>query len=312
MIENSPNKTEHEIDLMKLIYKSIKNIVHFLKLNFIAILLLTIAGIFLAYLTTPLTNKYESRILLAPNFNTTDFLYNEIDFINSKIIDKDTVFLQKIGLNLPIQKISIKPINGIYQFVQESDKNFDLVKLFAEDGDINKVAEDEKTSKNYKVHQISILTKYPKLKEQNIETLFKYLNSNQYYNKLKDTINHDLNKRIETNNLTINQINTILDKFSQDLSNQKSQNLVYFNDNNQLNEIIALKNGIIKENESLNQNKLTTDVIIKQIANSLNIKKDSKIQLILFVIFPIALITIFFIIKHFLKKNEKTNPINYY
>jgi len=299
---DSTKQDNQEIDLFKIIYSSLILIKEFIKKNFIPFMILSIIGASLGYFISPKLKKYESRIILTPNFNSTDFLYNEIDYINSRIQDKDTVFLKKIGFNHTISNIEIKPIISVYQFVQSNDKNFDLIKLFAEDGDINKVAEDEKTAKNYSNHQITITTKYPNLDTKQIELLFKYLNNNSYYNNLKDISAQNLDKRIQTNSFTIDQINDILNKFSEENSHEKSSNLVYFNDNTQLNEIISTKNAIIKENENIIQGRLTSDKTIKEISQSLNIKQKSKSNLFI-IIFPIVFIFIYLTIKQlFLKK----------
>lgn len=262
-------------------------------------LLLSILGVLVGYYMSPLLKKYESRILLSPSFETVDYLYNEIDLINSKIKDRDTIYLKSIGFTSPVSKISIEPVTSVYEFVQENERNFDLIKLFAEDGDINKVAEDEKTSKNYKIHQITITTKDASLKDQNIDQLISTFNMNSHYNKIKDVSNENNAKRIITNNNTIAQINSVLDKFKSDISNNKSSNLVYFNDNNQLNEIIATKNILIKENEYLELQKINSENFIKKTSQFLNIQQESKSN-ILVLSFPLLFILIYFLFKQLL------------
>lgn len=300
---DSTNKDNQEIDLFKLIYVCLFKIKEFTKKNFIPFIILSLLGASLGYYISPKLKKYESRIILTPNFNSTDYLYNEIDYINSRIQDKDSVFLKKIGFDNTISNIEIKPIISVYQFVQSNEKNFDLIKLFAEDGDINKVAEDEKTAKNYSYHQIIITTKYPNLDTSKTDLLFKYLNKNTYYNKLKEVSAQNLEQRIQTNNLTIGQINEILNKFSEENPHEKSSNLVYFNDNTQLNEIIDTKSNIIKENEDIIKGRLSSDKTIKDISQSLNIKQKSKSNLLV-IIFPILFIIIYLTIKQlFLKKH---------
>lgn len=301
-MNNSTNNNQ-EIDLFNILFRMLIKLKEFVKNNFLPFIILSILGAALGFFISPKLDKYESRIIITPNFNSTDFLYNEIDYINSRILDKDTLFLKNIGFDKTISKIEIKPIISVYQFIQTNEKNFDLLKLFAEDGDINKVAEDEKTAKNYSNHQITITTKKPNFNKSTIDLLIGYLNRNTYYNGLKDISNKNLDDRIKTNNLTIDQINQILNKFSEEDSHEKSSNLVYFNDNTQLNEIITTKNYIIKENENIIQGKLTSDKVIKEIAQSLNIKQKSKSNLLI-IILPIVFVFIYLITKNlFIKKN---------
>ena len=303
-MSNSSNSNNQEIDLLILLKSAINNIKLFIQRNILAVIILSIIGAALGYFISANFKKYESRIIIAPNFNSTEYLYNEIDFINSKIQDKDSVFLKGIGFDKTVSKIEIKPIISVYQFIQSNEKNFDLLKLFAEDGDINKVAEDDKTAKNYSNHQVTITTATPNFDRTKTNLLFKYLNRNEYYNDLKNISNKNLDQRIITNTSTVNQINQVLDKFSEENSHEKSSNLVYFNDNTQLNEIIITKNHLIKENEMIIQGKLTYDKTIKEIAQSLNIIQKSNSKLII-IILPIVLILFYFTFKQFFKKNTK-------
>ncbi|MBF0597704.1 hypothetical protein [Faecalibacter rhinopitheci] len=293
--------SNQEIDLFKIINKTFTSFFRFIKDNLLMMFFLTIIGAILGYFVSPVLKKYESRILVSPNYGTVDYLYNEIDLINSKIKDKDTVFLNSIGLTSPISKISIEPVNSVYQFVQESEKNYDLIKLFAEDGDINKVADDEKTSKNYRVHQINIITKKQTLNESNIDKLMHFLNENKHYNEVKKVLIKNNEARIISNGKTIEQINSVLAKFNTDVTDNKSPNLVYFNDNNQLNDLINTKNNLIKENESLILEKINSTNIIKKTSHFLNIQEESKTKLLV-IVFPFLFLSIFLIIKMILKK----------
>lgn len=293
--------SNQEIDLFKIINKTFTSFFRFIKDNLLMMFFLTIIGAILGYFVSPILKKYESRILLTPNYGTVDYLYNEIDLINSKIKDKDTVFLNSMGLTSPISKISIEPVNSVYQFIQESEKNYDLIKLFAEDGDINKVAEDEKTSKNYRVHQITILTKNATLSETDIDQLFISLNQNKHYNEVKKVMNSNNLARIDSNNKTIDQINSVLSKFSTDISENRSPNLVYFNDNTQLNDLINTKNNLIKENEYLELEKINSTNIIKKTSQFLNIQQENSTSLLI-VLFPLMLVGIFIVAKIILKK----------
>ena len=90
----------------------------------------------------------------------TSFFENEMDnliitaqeesLLDSKIKTRDTLFLKSIGVKNPenLTKIEIEPIVDIYSLVNYNEKNaavttntqnFELLKLLAEEGDINKV-----------------------------------------------------------------------------------------------------------------------------------------------------------------------------
>lgn len=295
------DKNYQEIDLLKIVSSISKYISNFLRKHLLPVSILFIVGIVLGFLVNSKFKKYESRVLVSPSYGTVDYLYNQVDVINSKIKIKDSAYLKSIGFNTPISKITIEPVNSIYQFVQENEKNYDLVKLFAEDGDINKVAEDEKTSKNYKVHELKIHTKSPNLVDQNIDKLIVFLNKNDHFNRVKEVANKNNELKIISNNQTIAQINAVLAKFDKNISDNKSSNLVYFNDNNQLSDILGTKNSLIKENEFLELQKINSENFIKKEAQFLNIESESK-SIFYIVIFPAVLIFLYLSIKQLLKK----------
>jgi len=297
---NQSNNNSQEIDLFKIVTIIYKYISLFIRKHLIPIILLSIIGVALGFYVNSKIKNYESKILLSPSYGSVDYLYNQVELINSKIKRKDTIFLKNIGLNVSTSKISIDPVNSIYQFIQENDKNYDLIKLFAEDGDINKVAEDEKTSKNYKVHELKIHTNKPILVNQDINKLLIYLNNNEYFNQVRKVVNENYEKRIKSNIQTIEQINSILSKFDKNVNDTKSSNLVYFNDNNQLSDIILTKNNLIKENEYLELQKINSDNVIKKEALFLNLVSENKINIYL-ILFPLILITLYIISKRLFK-----------
>ena len=297
------NSQSSEIEIGALFKNFLQKFRTFLQKNFLFIILLAALGLIVAYFINPILKNYESKVIVTPNYGSVDYLYNEIELINSKISDKDTVFLNKIGITPNINKIEIKPITNIYQFAGESESNFDLLKLFAEDGDINKVADDEKTSKNYKTHQIILTTKKSSIQTSNIDKLLKFLNKNEYYNQVRLIRIENEKQRLGINDGTIKQIDAVFSKVENSTKSEASKNLVYVNDNNQLNDLLITKRELIKENEYIKLNELLSTNIIKKISESLNVQAETKGNL-LKIILPILFIGIFLFIKLIFTKQK--------
>ncbi|HBX62355.1 MULTISPECIES: hypothetical protein [unclassified Empedobacter] len=297
------NSQSSEIEIGALFKNFLQKFRTFLQKNFLFIILLAALGLIVAYFINPILKNYESKVIVTPNYGSVDYLYNEIELINSKISDKDTVFLNKIGITPNINKIEIKPITNIYQFAGESESNFDLLKLFAEDGDINKVADDEKTSKNYKTHQIILTTKKSSIQTSNIDKLLKFLNKNEYYNQVRLIRIENEKQRLGINDGTIKQIDAVFSKVENSTKSEASKNLVYVNDNNQLNDLLITKRELIKENEYIKLNELLSTNIIKKISESLNVQAETKGNL-LKIILPILFIGIFLFIRLIFTKQK--------
>ena len=210
--QSNNNPEEQEIDLSQIsksiggffqgINMSIFECIQFFFKNWIISSILLILGFGIGTYLDKTKKTYDHQIIVTPNFGSTDYLYAKIDLIESKIKQKDIIFFKSIGIANPskITFIEINPIIDIYDFVNnkaitdkaENSPNFEMVKLLAEDGDINKVIKDKLTSKNYTHHSINIVTKDLISEENTITPLLKYLNQNDYFNKVRLTANNNI------------------------------------------------------------------------------------------------------------------------
>jgi hypothetical protein len=320
MSTNTSSNEDQEIDLTQLFKKfdgflqgikaSIFKCIQFFFKNKAVISFLILLGFGTGiYLDTKI-KTYDHEIIVTPNFESTDYLYSKIDLIESKIMQKDTVFFKSIGIENPnnITFIEINPIIDVYTFVNkeitdkaENSPNFEMVKLLAENGDINKVIKDKLTSKNYSHHTIKITTKDFISEENTITPLLKYLNQNDYFNKVRSTDNNNIILKMKKNEEMIIQIDNLLNDFSSSMNgNQKSNKLVYYNENTQINEMIVSKNNFISELGYQRTKLLKTDTIIKKISSIINIQNTNNINGKLKFILPLILIFGFILTRFFI------------
>ena len=313
MSANTPNNQDQEIDLSLLTKKIaagfegflsfIFNAIQYVKKNIVKLILLIIAGAGLGYLSDESNNNYSSDVIVSPNFGCTDYVYDKITLLNSRIGEGDTIFCQSIGL-LNASKISfieIEPIIDIYSFVNnnsgqsannaQNSQNFELVKLLSEDGDIKKVIKDELTSKNYSHHLIHVVTNGLSNNKNMIDPILAYLNKTEFYEKYQKTYISNINNKLKQNDLIINQIDGVLNQFSTNsASNQKSDKLVYYNENTQLNDVIKTKDGLINESGYLRNQLVSLDKVVKENSRIINIKLDKGLRYKLRFILPIFFI----------------------
>jgi hypothetical protein len=300
MSDNSKNIVEdQEIDL-SLISKKIGNFFEnistwifggflFLKRNVLSIGILILLGLVLGFFLDKNSKSYTNEIIVSPNFGSTDYLYSKIELIKSKISENDTVFLKEvIGVKKPknLKKISIKPIIDIYKFINSSEKNFELVKLMAEDGDFKKIVKEDLTSKNYPFHTISFETKNKIDNDSTIQPILNYLNNSEYYNKIQKVLLNNIQIKVSENDSIISQIDGFLNTFSNTLNgSSKSDKLIYYNENTQLNEVIKTKDALNKEQGNLRLDLVNNDKIIKDITTTINIRNikgtNNKMKFIL-------------------------------
>ena len=232
-------------------------IIRFFVKNAIVIVVLVVVGFGVGkYLDTTL-KVYDNRIIVAPNFGSSDYLYSKINLLKAKIAEGDTIYLKKIvGLQQPkiLKSIDIKAITDVYQFIEDKEKNFDLIKLMSEEEGLQKVINDTTTSKNYTYHKIYLTTNSLVNDQDFVQPLLNYLNKSDYYNKVQAISLKNLEQEIVQNDTILAQINAVLNGFSNG-NNTKNDKLVYYNENTQLNDVIKTKEELIK-NQGKNQSKI--------------------------------------------------------
>lgn len=315
---------DQEIDIFQLsqsigrffdrVNASIFRSIQFFVRNWIVVLTLVIIGFGLGWYLDSSRKSFQNKVIVAPNFGSVDYLYSKIDLINSKIIAGDTIFLKNVvGISHPetIKKIEIKPISDAFKFVEDKEQNFELIKLIAEDGDINKVLVDNIVSKNYTFHTISFISSELADEKELTEPLLKYLNNSEYFNSIQKIGFKNLEQEIAQNDTIIAQIDNVLNGFSSTVKNtSKNDKLVYYNENTQLNDIIKTKQYLVNEQGKNRLKIVRFDKTIKEINSTLNIKNTQSVNGKLKFVLPVLFILIFsfiYLFKAFYRKQSQKN-----
>lgn len=313
----SSNSSENqEIDLRHVAKKLSKTYASFLNWifrgmqfviqNFILISVLFIVGGALGFYLDKKTNTYDHQIIVNPNFGSTDYVYAKIELLQSKIKEKDTVFLKLIGIQdtKKLSEINIKPIVDVYKFIGNKTENFDLIKLLAEDGDIDKIVENRITSKNYPYHTISYTTSKLTSEEKTVNPILAYLNDSDFYKQVQKEYVNNVQLKMKANDSIINQIDALMNQFKNRVSGTHSDKLVYFNENTQLNEVIKTKDNLVREQGLLRIDLVSIDKVVKENSSILNSKNtegtNGKMKFILPLLF-LFLLMIFTRFRRFYK-----------
>ena len=284
-------------DLFQGVLTFIFNVILFLKKNILILGLIFVIGAVLGFYLDKNSKVYDNQIIVSPNFGSTDYLYAKIDLINSKINDGDTVFLKdEVGIKEPkkLRIIEIEPITDVYKFINNGTANFELIKLMAEDGDLKKILEDNMTSKNYPFHSIFFTTDDSTNDAKTVQPLLNYLNKSEYYSTIQKEYINNINIKMVQNDTIINQINGFLKGFSNTVNgSQKSDKLVYYNENSQLNEVIKTKEMLISEQGTHRLELVNLDKIIKDSITTINIKNNKSVNGKMKFILPFLLLFVY-------------------
>ena len=302
-MNNNPNIADKDIDL-SVISQGIGNAysgfnrfifdcIEFIRRNIIILLILVLIGGVLGWYLDR-TKMYTTTVVVAPNFQSSDYLYNKIDLVNARAAERDTVFLKSIGISnaQKFNKITIKPINDIYNFVDDNEFRYKTLELMAEDNDMDKILADRTTSRNYTYHLIAITTAGKTTTENTLTPVLNYLNDSKHYKEIQQQFIANVHTKIKENDILIAQIDGILTEANTGKS--VGSNMIY-NGNSQLNDIITSKDQLVREQGNNKLSLINIDKIIKDSSATLNIKNKETLFSKLMVLLPLLLITIFIV-----------------
>ena len=313
------NNDNQEIDLSQISKKignffedistSIFNGILFFKRNILWVVILFILGAVLGFYLDKTSKTYDNQIIVSPNFGAVDYLYAKVELINSKIEDNDTLFLKDvIGIKEPkkLKAINVLPITDVYKFIDNKAQNFELIKLMAEDGDIKKIVNESLTSKNYPYHIISFSTVDQTSDEKSVQPILNYLNNSDYYKIIQKEYVNNIKIKMSENDSIISQINGFLNAFKNTVNgSQKSDKLVYYNENSQLNDVIKTKDQLVYEQGTHRIELVNLDKIIKESSATLNVKSNKAVNGKMKLILPLLFIFLFVLVGY-LKSYYKT------
>ncbi|MBO6213063.1 hypothetical protein [Algoriella sp.] len=301
---STQSSSNNEIDLLKVsnslkngLTKSLKiipNTINFIKRNILILVGLLIIGIVAGYFYNKYEKVFNSNIIVTPNFETVDYLYEKVTLLNSHIQQNDKDFLQKVGIDpsYKIDKVEVKPISDLYKFLNQEDKYFDIFNTLSENNDAKKVAEDFSTSKNFPKHLLTVSSK-TKINQKVLDNIVKYINTSDHYQIVRVEILNNFEDKIVVNDSIIKQIDAIL----KNAGAAKNNSSIFFNEQSQLNDLIVQKNKAVEENHYLKVEKLNLKYIVAPLDFSKNIEDNTGLKGKYHLVFPLILIGLFIVIR---------------
>jgi hypothetical protein len=221
MSTNQPQKsTEEEVDLGSLfviigrgfskffnfigsiftgIFHAIILMLIFIKENILKIGIATIIGIIAGvFLEVQSPKRYASELLIEPNFKSSLQLYNNVNYYNDLVKQKDTLKLQET-FNLTkaeaasLKKFEIQAIKNEKDIVNAYDEL-----ILAVDTLTIKSYEFEQfkaafTNFDYKVHKVTVTASKSNVFEKLDDVIISSVVKNKYFNRLKELTNENLN-----------------------------------------------------------------------------------------------------------------------
>jgi len=279
-------------DFFKRIVRSFFQILEFFKKYFIIVIVLLILGFGYGYYKdSKVVPTYTNEVLVIPNFESVDYLYDKIEVINNKISSGDTLYLQQVvDTNFrKLRGIKIEPIVDIYNFVSKSYRNFDVLRLFAEKQDFSEYIEDLSTSKYYKYHRMEISVLGNGSSEKMIADLFTFLNENEHFKEYQKVFVENNKFEIREYHNMVTQIDSLL-KANAQMNATANVNITNSAD---LFQLITRKKDILEEIAQLKTQEIDYNSTIKIVNADYNLETKSFLSLSNKVKYPLMLVFLF-------------------
>ena len=277
----------------KKILRTLFLILDFFKKYFIIIIILLIIGFAYGYYKDYNAIKtYDNEVIVIPNFESVDYLYDKVEAINKKIASGDTIYLQKV-LDTNFQKVSsiqLEPIVDIYNFVSKSYRNYDVLRLIAEKQDFSEYIEDLSTSKYYKYHRMEISTFGKESSEKIIEDILAFLNDNEHFKKYQHVYVENNKFEIQEHQNMISQIDSLLKANS---TINKNGSSVSINNSSDLFNLIDRKRQLIENLLLLKTEEIDYNLPIKKVSAEYNMQTMKFLSFSNKVKYPIYLVLLF-------------------
>jgi len=296
-------------NFLKAIVRLCFKVLDFIKKKIIWILLLVIGGAIFGYFSQKKSvTLYQNKLIVIPNFESADYLYEKVDEINFKIKQKDSAFIKQFTGSdwRHLVLVEIEAVPDIYNFITTSREHIDVFRILFENQEMSEFVKDVITSKQYKYHKLNfhILGNNSKVI---IKKVLEHLNTNEHFNQYKKAYLDNTTLRITATDRTVKKIDSILSGFAvipQPGTNQMPQ----VNANSDMSEIAALKEKLLNERLKLTKELIDQQQIINTVNANYNIVDQGVLSFNKTVKYPILLILLFllaFFIKYLFNTLKK-------
>lgn len=284
MNTNNHNNSQ-EIDLAKLynnitssIALKIYNLMQFFLKNIIYIIILFVIGAGIGFYLDKQKNKlYEHQVILALNFDSSAFLYNKIENLNTEEFPE-------------IASAKIEPIIDVVSFIHSKWDNIKIAEYLSENNiSIHKYKKGEQTEKIYRYHLVTLKSKKEDINGSVINSFLDKLNQEPYFMNRKIIENQNIAMKIAEYEKSINDLNKIFEKLGTELAS--SGNGIKIETQTQANDLLNNKQNIVEKLSELKIIQSEQSKVFYDLTRITNIQSNS----ILFtVLVPILLLFLLF------------------
>lgn len=264
------NQSSDEIDLgqlLKLIKSGFKSVGNFflrvfiyLRRNSLKLIGLVFLGVAISFgLTQIISKKLKTDVIVRPNFESKNYLYDVVDEVAANIKAKNESFFDTMNIAIEDLKgftIAVEAIETDEVKTDDSELNemkyLEVLENFKDESFVIDILRSELSEKSVIDHKITFTYKNLETGPAIVQKLMTYINTNEYFNDLKVVYNENAKARIEENMQLVKQVDELVANYSKSLLSEKQRSgseVVYMEKENTLNvpSLLNMKNDLLKE-----------------------------------------------------------------
>lgn len=260
------NPRQDEIDLgqvFSLISKGFNNLFKiFLRLfvyvrsNILILGILAIIGLVIGYgLNTIISERLKIEVIVSPNLESKNYLYTGVEELNGKIKAKDSAFFALLDIEIgQVEKfeIAVEDLLSISDKEREAQmKYLEVLKDIEGSTVVRDLIQELLLDQNSLDQRITFYYKDAVSGPEAAGKLLNYLNNNSYYRELLNVHNGNATRRISQNTAILEQMDAIIEKFTEGLNTSQTPGTLVLAEEDDLNvaDLFALKNSLITQTE---------------------------------------------------------------
>lgn len=331
-LQPNNSSTPDEIDLsqlMQLLRKGFDNLGNFLlrvfiylRKNILKLIGLVVLGLAISFgLSQIISKKLKTDVIVHPNFESKNYLYDVVDELAANIKARNETFFESLG-------VAVKDLEGFAVEVEaiEDDevitddgmlnemRYLEVLENFKDESFVIDILRSELSEKSVIDHKITFSYKDAAKGPVVVEKLMSYINTNKYFDDLKQVYTNNAKSRIEKNTQLIAQVDELVENYSKALLAEKQKSgsgVVYMEKENTLNvpALLTMKDRLLKEIEvkKLEVAQQTGVLTILNFGKTQEVRKSFFNQTYFFI--PTLLVVGFLLLSFFQYLNRKAKEI---
>ena len=300
------------------IFKAFLSVFLYFKRNAIILSALIIVGAVIGFgLNQFSTQKLKTEVIVKPQMESKNYLYDVINEIQANIKAKDTVFFSNMGIDIVDfsgLEIEISPVNENRESSESEIKYLELLQSFENTEAIADIVRAELQNKSSFNHRITFYYKNADFGREFAQKVLNYINTNTYFNRFLEVYRSNANARIDEDQKLLTQVDQIITNYTTGLAaigSTSTNERIVLDNQEQVNiaDIFEYKTGLIRDIEAkkLELEERTVPVSVINLGQPQVEQKSFFGKSI--VLIPVIFVSVFFILSVLVYLNRKSKSI---